>query len=133
MKGRGVSERKRVSNQKNAQMSTGPKSLNGKRRSARNALDHGLAIPAATLPHFQEDVRTLALSIARACGSEVITDLSLQAAEAQVEMARVSKARAAVLSQNISIERINEKLSKLERYERRAFSRRNRALRAISR
>jgi hypothetical protein len=126
-----ASERKRASNQNNAQSSTGPKSVIGKRRSAKNALDHGLAIPAATLPHLREEISALALSIARVSGSDCITDLSWRAAEAQVEMARISRARAAVLSEKIPIERINEKLSKLERYDRRAFSRRHRALRAI--
>ena len=131
MKGGGVSKRKRVSNQKNAQSSTGPKSFLGKRRSASNALDHGLAVPAATLPHLQQDIRTLALSIARARRADVITDLVWRAAEAQIEIFRINKARAAILSEKISFEHIDKKLSKLERYERRAFSRRNRALRAL--
>ena len=36
------------SNRANAQQSTGPRSKEGKARSARNALKHGLSAPVAT-------------------------------------------------------------------------------------
>lgn len=128
-----MSDRMSLSNRKNAQKSTGPKSSLGKRRSSKNALDHGLAIPASTIGSLKGDIEILAHSIARACGMETVTDLSWRAAEAQVEIFRLGRARAAMLSSKIGTDELSSKLSRLDRYYRRAFSRRNRALRALQR
>lgn len=59
-----TSDLKLASNRKNAKSSTGPKSDGGKYRSARNALSHGLAIPARNIAGLQSDIESLALSIA---------------------------------------------------------------------
>jgi hypothetical protein len=126
-----VSDRKRASNRKNAGKSTGPKSSLGKRRSAQNALNHGLAIPVASVAEFQDDLEAIALSIAHAVGHLSISDLSREAAEAQLDIFRCRKLRASILSRKISPDALNESLIRLERYERRAFSRRYRALRAL--
>jgi hypothetical protein len=86
-----TSDLKLASNRKNAKSSTGPKSDGGKYRSARNALSHGLAIPAKNIAALQSDIESLALSIARASGENTITELSRQAAEAQVDILRIRK------------------------------------------
>jgi hypothetical protein len=127
-----TSAQKLPSNRKNAQNSTGPKTTAGKARAARNALNHGLAIPIQTIPEFRKDTEKLALMIARACGKDTVTELSRQAAEAQLETFRIRKVRATVLAMDISWEERNAKLAKLERYERRAFSRAFRPLRGLS-
>jgi hypothetical protein len=122
---------KSSSNRKNAQNSTGPRTKAGKARAARNALNHGLAIPIHTIPEFRKDIETLARMIARACGNETITELSRQAAEAQLETFRIRKVRTTILANESTWEDRNDKLAKLERYERRAFSRAFRALRGL--
>ena len=119
-----------ASNKKNAKNSTGPKSDAGKRRAARNARSHGPAVPVSNIAALQSDIETLALSIARASGERAITELSRQAAEAQLEILRIRRVRAAIFATEISYDELNNRLTSLERYERRAFSRRKRALRA---
>ena len=133
-----VSDRKLSANRENAKKSSGPKSHRGKRRSARNALSHGLAVPIGTIAALRGDVETLALSIARANGQEVISESSRQAAEAQLDIFRIRNCRAAILNKYHSMpatetlyDELNESLAKFERYERRAFSRRKRALRSM--
>lgn len=80
------------------------------------------------------DIEALALSIARANGEQEISELSRQAAEAQLDIIRVRKCRAAILSRHhnrpataAAYDELNKSLDRLERYERRAFSRRKRA------
>jgi hypothetical protein len=126
-----MSAQKSSSNRKNAQNSSGPRTTAGKARAARNALVHGLAIPIRSIPEFRKDIENLAILIARGCGEETITELSRQAAEAQLETIRIRKVRAAILASKTAWEDRNAKLARLERYERRAFSRALRALRAL--
>jgi hypothetical protein len=123
-----TSDKKISSNRENAKKSSGPKSVEGKSRAARNALRHGLAIPVGAIPALRGDIETLALSIARASGETTVTELSQQAAEAQLEILRIRKARATLLSADIADHELNIRLASLERYERRAFSRRKRAI-----
>jgi hypothetical protein len=46
-----ITRRKRAANQRNAQKSTGPKSVEGKAAVARNATSHGLSAGFTVLPH----------------------------------------------------------------------------------
>jgi hypothetical protein len=126
-----TSERKLAANQKNAKNSTGPKSDVGKHRSAQNALSHGLSIPIGRIADMRADIEVVALSIARASGEKSITELSRQAAEAQLEILRIRKARVALFEMEISGDELTKKLASLERYERRAYSRRKSAFRSM--
>lgn len=54
-----TSKRKVISNRKNAQKSTGPRSELGRMRSRRNALQHGLAIAIGSDPSFSKDIDAL--------------------------------------------------------------------------
>src|SRR5437763_11376031 len=96
-----TSDKKISANRRNAQKSSGPKSAVGKSRAARNALRHGLAIPISTIAALRGDIEALALSIARATGNKIATELSQQAAEAQLEIFRIRNARAAILSADL--------------------------------
>jgi hypothetical protein len=126
-----ITDRKLTANRLNAKKSTGPKSVGGKRNSAQNSLRHGLAVRVRNIADLQRDIKAIAFGIARASGSDEITEASLQAAEAQVELFRIRNVRAAIHASGLSYDELNRRLASLERYERRAFSRRNRALRFL--
>jgi hypothetical protein len=75
----------------------------------------------------------------RAVGEQSLEEFARQAAEAEMDLLRIRKLRASrfnvVLGSEPRLEdhfQLNEELAKLERYERRAFSRRKSALRAMS-
>ena len=134
-----ASDRKLSANRKNAARSTGPKSAAGKQRSRRNALNHGLAIPAGADPALNDDIGALARIIALAGGRDDVTESSRLAAEAQIDIFRIGKVRLAAydkLSRSPVQEADQAELSKclasLERYVQRAYSRRKRALCALS-
>src|SRR5215218_4924689 len=116
------SGRKIACNRRNAKKSTGPKSIVGKSRSAQIAFAHGLAVPARTIAGLQADIQALALSIALAAGAKVVTDAALQAAEAQVEIFRIRAIRGSLRASDIAWEELNQRLTSLERYERRVLA-----------
>jgi hypothetical protein len=134
-----TSDRKIESNRKNAQKSTGPRSEAGQRRSRRNALRHGLSVAIGSDPSFSEDIKQLADALARDSNRN-FGELAYEAAEAEIDLLRIRKLRAsrftAVLGNpEMKLEdhfELDDELAKLERYERRAFSRRKRALRAMT-
>jgi hypothetical protein len=133
------SERKIAANRSNAKKSTGPRSEAGRQASRRNALRHGLAIDTRTDPAYNDDIEQLAKMMSRARGMQNVSDSAREAAEAVLDLFRIRKIRAYLFetiyfadtaAPDCLIE-LNDKLAKLERYERRAFSRRNRAMRAV--
>ena len=138
MKG-GASDRKIASNRKNAQKSTGPRSESGRRRSQRNALRHGLAIAIASNPAFSNEIDLLARLVAGDICQRSVGDFARQFAEAQIDLLRIRKIRASQFSSVMGnpdarpgdFSELSDGLAKLERYERRACSRRNRALRLL--
>ena len=135
-----TSERKVISNRKNAQKSTGPRSELGRLRSRRNALRHGLAIAIGSDPSFSKDVESLATTLASGHAGQVVQEFARQVAEAHLDLVRIRQLRAdrlvaVVGNPDAKLEdysELNENLAQLERYERRAFSRRKRALLALS-
>ena len=132
--------RKALSNRKNAHTSTGPRSVLGRRHSRRNALRHGLAIAIGSDPSFHEDIDVLAMALVGGRGEQDVGEFARQAAEAEMDLLRIRKLRAsrfnAVIGGSESRledhSQLHKELAKLERYERRAFSRRKSALRALS-
>lgn len=120
-------------NKKNARLSTGPKTIVGKERSANNALRHGLAIPIALDPVYDPAIAQLTGLIA---GAEVDPERVAHArriAEAQMDLVRIRQARhsgeayAARLDDNGGL--LHD--PRFERYERRARSRRKAAIRSF--
>lgn len=117
---------------------TGPRSAEGKERSSRNALRHGLAVPISMDLAFSADVSRLArLFMGR---DTQLDDAAIRAAEAQLEIERIRRVRASALqefeaddrpSEGVDLAGLSAFLASLDRYERRAFSRRKRALREL--
>jgi hypothetical protein len=134
-----TSDRKSASNRKNAQKSTGPRSEVGRRHSRRNALRHGFAVAIGSDPSFSKDIEALAIIVASSSGGQTVGEFARQAAEAEIDLLRIRKLRASrfkAVYGNPEARRedyfeLDESLAKLERYERRAFSRRKRALLAM--
>ena len=129
------SERQIAANQKNAKKSTGPRSEAGREASRSNARRHGLAIAIETDPAFQDDIEKLAKALSL---SQNVDEHARDAAGAELDLMRIRKIRTSLFEKlsllandanSGSLAELNDKLAKLERYERRAFSRRNRALR----
>jgi hypothetical protein len=134
-----TSDRKIAANRKNAKKSTGPRSAAGRAASRKNARRHGLATGIGSDPAFRDDIEILAKLLAQAGGRENIGEFAREAAEAHLELTRIRKFRAWLFQRmrflgaasTESLMNLGEQLAKLERYERRAFSRRKRALRLI--
>ena len=97
------SARKIVANRANARASTGPKTANGRARSAKNALRHALSLLVCSNSALSEEVETLAREIAGCGASLEIQELALRIAEAQIDLRRVRYARHQFLSAQLSI------------------------------
>ena len=134
-----TSERKIAANRNNAKKSTGPRSNAGRAVSRLKALRHGLAVSIGNDSAFAGEVEDLAKVLSGASGLQCVNGIAREAAEAQLDLSRIRKIRA-FLYETIyfadaagpdRLAELNDKLAKLERYERRAFSRRKRALRLM--
>src|SRR5437879_4788443 len=125
-----LSDRQIAANRNNAKKSTGPRSDAGPGASRRNARRHGLAIAIGTDPAFQDEIEKLAKALALSRGVQHVDERAREAAEAELDLLRIRKVRAWVLetlyfaangATSSNLAEVNDKLAKLERYERRAF------------
>ena len=126
---------KQESNQRNAAASSGPKSAAGKARSSRNALRHGLAIPIWADRALAAEAEELARQMAGANASREVLGLARAVADAQTDVLRIRRARRDLLAGAAGDpdrkSQVALQLLAIDRYENRAFSRRNRAIRAF--
>src|SRR5215216_3247322 len=138
-----ASARQIAANRRNAQKITGPKTPAGKERASRNAYRHGLRSLIAVTGARGAEVEQLARLIAGDSKQPTILAWARTAAEGALDIERVRRARAALIEQvndrlagaaedpagtEDAVRRRLAQLSCLIRYERRAASRRDKAL-----
>ena len=154
-----TSDSQRRANQANAKASSGPKTRGGKERAARNALRHGLCLPVSSDPALSPDVGAIARRIAGPDAKAEALAQARRIGEAQVDLNRVRARRMALVTDRVKglvlpasdaemfesvinskpVERLEKlamilqdrasELARLDRYERRALSRRKSAIR----
>ena len=132
-----------AASQRNGSLSRGPKTSAGKARSSRNALKHGLSIPVNRDKTLRRQIAVLARLLAQSEAGNVFGQ-ARAAAEAELELVRARDVMGVVLTragitaewnggpeQGSAVIKVLPKLQRVERYERRAFSKRKRALRDL--
>ena len=115
-------------------------SLFGGHRDGGNAFRHGLAIAIGSDPSLSQDIETLATTLERGSSGQTAGEFARQTAEAEIDLLRIRKLRASIIKTVYGnpeallgdFSELNESLAKLDRYDRRAFSRRKRALYALT-
>jgi hypothetical protein len=137
-----TSERQIAANRRNATRSTGPITVEGKARSSRNASRHGLSRPASCTPAIALEIGEFALQLVGEEASPTQGDLAHAAAAAHLELMRIRHERQRLVEVLISTARASgrqranvvspDAIGRLDRYERRAESRRKKWLRGLS-
>jgi hypothetical protein len=148
-----ASDRKIVANRRNATASTGPRTHHGKARASRNARKHGFTVPIVQTEDGLNQVERLARVIAGQNASAARLEMARLGAEAELELLRVRNHKVTLINAKLALPAQEEpthledielewevtdflelvpKLSLLDRYERRAYAQRNKALRKLA-
>ena len=98
MIGAGISKRKLRAMRLGKPAGTGPTSVAGKARSARNARKHGLNVPVMYDPDVSADVEFMAEEIAPGCEDPELIGRARRIAEVQVDLIRIARARRDIIS-----------------------------------
>jgi len=121
-----------AANRANAARSTGPRTRVGKAAVKHNALRHGLSLPVLADAVLAPEVAALAQRIAGEGASEPRGEAALRIADAQVDIERIRRLRNQIMMEGFAAPGdITARLMRLDRYERRALSRRKAAIKAF--
>jgi hypothetical protein len=91
-----ASKRQVEANRRNARRSRGPRPAHGKRRASKNALRHGLTSQDSSAA-FLAKREKLARRIAGNCQAAIVLEFARAAAEAELKLADVRRARIALI------------------------------------
>src|SRR3954451_14340225 len=94
-----ASERQVEANRRNAGRSSGPRSAHGKGRASRNSVRHGLTTRQSSVGYLAE-LDELACRIAGPCANPIELEFARTAAEAELELARVRRVKAALIERS---------------------------------
>jgi hypothetical protein len=123
-----------AANRRNATRSTGPVTAQGKARASRNAQRHGLSVPVHRTSAVAADIGEFALQLVVDSASRTELDVARAASEGQLELVRIRREKhllLEILMSGVSSPDM-QAIRHLDRYERRAKSRRKRALSELS-
>ena len=131
-----TSQKKIQANRANSKKSTGPGTKHGRARVSQNARRHGLSVSIfADVAHSAEIERMANEIVLQSENGETI-ELARRVAEAETDLARIRQARNSLLQRNGGLDKVAEDVLKqliaMDRYERRAVSRRKFAMRELS-
>ena len=106
----------------------------GKARASRNARRHGLSVPVHRASAVAADIEEFALQLVGDAASRTEIDLARAVAEAQLELGRIRREKQLLLEVLMlgGSSPDMKAVRRLDRYERRAKSRRKRALSELS-
>jgi hypothetical protein len=127
-----TTSRQQTANRENARASPGPRTVAGQARAKRNARRHGLAARNRLSDTLANEAHALAHQIAGSNSSSAVLTAAGRIAEAQIDLVQVRAARQQLIASTLSDEQtfvwpVAKQLRPLDRYERRALSRRKRA------